>query len=120
MTIQPSIFNIKRLWQAILYSLQGVRAAVKGEVAFRQELFLSLFILPSAIYFGTTNVERSLLIGAWLLVLIVELLNSSIETVVDRIGIEHNSLSGKAKDLGSAAVLLAIGNAIIIWLVVLF
>ncbi|VAW97849.1 Diacylglycerol kinase [hydrothermal vent metagenome] len=93
----------------------GLIAAYKNEAAFRQELWLTIILAPVAIYLGHTGVERALLLGSLFLVLIVELLNSAIEAVVDRIGSEHHELSGRAKDIGSAAVMLALLNLTIIW-----
>ena len=107
--------GIRRIYNAALYSLAGIRATFRTEAAFRQELLLCLFLVPLAFWVGTTAVERALLIASCLLVLITELLNSAIEAVVDRIGAEHNELSGKAKDIGSAAVFISLWTAGIVW-----
>lgn len=99
--------------------MAGLRACWRHEAAFRQELLGLLLLLPLALYLGQTGVERALLIGSLLLVPLVELLNSALEAVVDRFGDERHELSGRAKDIGSAAVFLAILMAIVIWLLIL-
>lgn len=113
--MKPGATGIKRIIDATGYSWKGLRAAIKNESAFRQELFLCLILIPAAIWFGQSAVEYSLLIGSLLLVLIVEILNSAIEAVVDRTGSEYHELSGRAKDMGSAAVMLALINVFVIW-----
>jgi diacylglycerol kinase (ATP) len=110
----------RRVVNATRYSLAGLRYAWGHESAFRQELILALLMAPAALWLGATAVERALLIGCLFLVLIVEVLNSSIEAVVDRVGAERHPLSGLAKDLGSAAVFLSLGNVITIWGLVLW
>lgn len=112
--------GIKRIINAAGYSLRGLSAAFKHESAFRQELALCVVLVPAAIYLGQTHIERSILIGSLLLVLIVELLNSAIEAIVDRVGHEHNELSGRAKDIGSAAVFVSLANVVIIWGIIIF
>jgi diacylglycerol kinase (ATP) len=107
--------GIKRLWRAALYSLAGIRAAWEGEAAFRQEAVLSLVLIPSAFWVGDGTIERLLLIGSCLVVLITELLNSAIEAAVDRIGDDPHRLSARAKDLGSAAVFISLWLAGITW-----
>lgn len=97
------------------YSLKGLQAAFRHEAAFRQELALFAILLPLAWWIGEGPVEWILLVGSGLLVLIVELLNSAIESVVDRIGTEHHELSGRAKDISSAAVMLALALAGLTW-----
>ncbi|PID46245.1 MAG: diacylglycerol kinase [Proteobacteria bacterium] len=109
----------KRLVNAFRFSMQGLKAAYRGEEAFRQELAVLLIATPLAIWLGETGVEVVLLIGSIVLVLVVELLNSAIEAVVDRFGGEWHELSGRAKDMGSAAVLLISVNAVLTWLVIL-
>ena len=104
-----------RIWDAAGFSLKGIKAAWRNEAAFRQELLLVLILLPCAWWVGTTLAQQALLIFSLLLILIVELLNSAIETVVDRIGTDHHELSGRAKDLGSAAVLLSLIAAGVVW-----
>ncbi len=100
------------------YSLKGLRAAFQEENAFRVELVLFVILAPLGIWLGTDGVERALLVGSLILVLVVELINSGIEAVVDRISSEHHPLSGRAKDVGAAAVLVAIVNTIVVWLLV--
>ncbi len=100
--------------------MAGLRIALKTEVAFRQELILGLILTPFAIWLGETGVERALMIGVLLLVLIVELLNSAIETTVDRVGTEFHDLSGMAKDVSSAAVFISLITVPIVWALVLF
>ena len=109
-----------RLPHAFGYSMKGLRACFEAEEAFRQEILLLLVLAPLGYWLGQTGVERALLIGSLLLVLIVELLNSAVESVVDRIGPEQHKLSGRAKDQGSAAVLLAVLLVILTWALVLF
>ena len=111
--------GIRRIINAGGYSMAGLRACWRHEAAFRQELLGLLLLLPLALYLGQTGVERALLIGSLLLVPLVELLNSALEAVVDRFGDERHELSGRAKDIGSAAVFLAILMAIVIWLLIL-
>lgn len=112
--------GIKRLICAAGYSWAGLRAAFAHEEAFRQEMVLTLLLLPLAIWLGDTGLERAVLIASWVLVLLMELGNSAIEAVVDRISDEHHPLAGRAKDIGSAIVLLALLNAAAVWALVLF
>lgn len=112
--------GIIRLKRAIRCSYVGLIAAFRNEAAFRQELLACLVFIPIACWLGATNVERALLIGSLLILLIVEILNSAVEAVVNRIGLELHELSGLAKDLGSAAVFLAIVHVVVVWLLVLF
>jgi diacylglycerol kinase (ATP) len=100
--------GLTRLRLATLNSLRGLRNCYRSEAAFRQEVWLAAVLVPLAFWLGDDSVERVLLIGSMLLVLIVELLNTGIEVVVDRIGTEHNHLSGFAKDLGSTAVFFSL------------
>ena len=109
---------MRRLFNAARYSVEGLRSAL-SEAAFRQELALSAVLIPLGLYLGKTGVERALLVGSVLLVLIVELLNSAIEAVVDRVSVEEHALSKRAKDIGSASVMLSILNAAVLWLIVL-
>jgi len=104
-----------RIWRAGLYSLAGIRAAWNNEAAFRQEVLLCLVLLPGAFWYGRTPVEWILLTGSCLLMLLVELLNSAVEAVVDRIGEERHDLSGRAKDLGSAAVFISLCGVVLTW-----
>lgn len=109
-----------RLYKATGYSLAGLRSTFKYEQAFRLEIYLSFILLPLAIWLAKTPVELALLIGSWVLVMIVELLNSAIEAVVDRVGMELHELSGRAKDIGSAAVMLSVFLSLFIWLTIIF
>ncbi len=106
----------RRLLVATTYSWQGLQACFKHEEAFRVEVFFAILLLPLAFMMASTMVELVLLIGSVLLVLIVELLNSAIEAVVDRIGVETHELAGRAKDQGSAAVMLAMGVFFMTWI----
>lgn len=112
--------GIARLKRAMRCSIQGLSAAYRNEEAFRQEVLACLVLLPLACWLGDTNVERALLAGSLVILLIVEILNTAVEVVVNRISAERHELSRLAKDLGSAAVALAIAHAAIIWLLVLF
>lgn len=111
--------GIKRVIKATGYSYQGIKAAFKYEAAFREEAILALIFIPLACYLEVSQIERILMIGSVLLVLIVELLNSAIEAVVDRVGSEYHELSGRAKDMGSAAVLITLCFAGYVWLSIL-
>ena len=111
--------GIFRFVEAAKYSWQGMVAAYKNEEAFRQETILALLLTPVAFIISDTGVELALLIGSLILVIIVELLNSGIEAVVDRIGLEKHELSGRAKDIGSAAVFFSLVNVAIIWLCII-
>jgi diacylglycerol kinase (ATP) len=112
--------GVKRIILAAGYSAKGLRAAFCHEAAFRQELLLLTVLIPLACWLDIAPLQRLLLIAVLLLVLIVELLNSAVEAVVDRIGSEHHELSGRAKDLGSAAVLLSLLLATATWAVLLW
>lgn len=114
--MKPGHTGITHLIHSTRYSIKGLKAAFQHEAAFRQELFLCLLLIPAAFWLGQTTVERLLLIGSCLLVLIVELVNSAIEAVVDRIGPELHELSGRAKDIGSAAVFIALAFTGVVWL----
>ncbi len=116
---KPGNTGIRRLFRATGYSWAGLRAACQNEAAFRQELALCVVLTPLGLWLGEDGMERALLVGSLLLVLVVELLNSAIEAVVDRIGAEHHELSGRAKDMGSAAVLVALLNVVVIWALIL-
>ncbi len=106
--------------KAFGWSMAGLRSTFRHEEAFRQELLLCLILAPLGVWLGDTGVERALLLGSLLLVLVVELLNTGVEATVDRIGSDHHPLSGRAKDIGSAAVFVALGNVIMVWGLVLF
>ena len=107
--------GVMRAWRALKYSLSGFKFAVFEESAFRQELALAVILLPAAIFLPVTAGERGLLIGSFLVVLIIELINSSIEAAIDRISLERHELSKRAKDFGSAAVLIALGLCLLTW-----
>ena len=111
--------DLSRIVRAAKYSYKGLRNAVVREAAFRQELILATVLAPVAIWLGDSGTERALMIGVLLIVLIVELLNSAIETTVDRIGAEFHELSGIAKDLGSAAVFISLITVPIVWTLVM-
>jgi diacylglycerol kinase (ATP) len=112
---RPKLAGMRRLVLAFVNSWQGFKGAFRSEAAFRQEVALALVLLPLGVWLGKTPIEKALLVSSVLLVLIVELLNTGIETVVDRIGLERHELSGLAKDVGSTAVLLSFGVLAVIW-----
>jgi len=111
--------GLRRMLNAAGYSWAGLSAAFRHEDAFRQEVCLALLLIPLAFYLGETGVSRALMIGAVLLVLVVELLNSALEAAVDRISLDHHQLIKRAKDIGSAAVMIALANVVIVWALVL-
>jgi diacylglycerol kinase (ATP) len=111
--------GLMRIVRALGYSLKGFVAAFRHEAAFRQELFLVAVTLPLGLYLGKNGIERALLVGSLLLVLIVELLNSAVEAIVDKTSPEFNELAGRAKDLGSAAVMSSLISAGVVWGLVL-
>lgn len=110
----------RRLLNATSYSWAGLKAAWRNEEAFRQEGLLCVVLTPLALWLGNNAVEQALLIGSLLLIVIVELLNTGIEVAVDRIGQERHELSGRAKDIASAAVFVAVLNAAVVWVLILF
>ncbi|RIY32806.1 diacylglycerol kinase [Psittacicella melopsittaci] len=107
--------GFKHFIKAFGYSLQGFKSAFKSEAAFRQEFILALVLIPLGLWLGETGGEKALLVASVLLLLLIELLNSAIEAVVDRIGTEYHELAGKAKDLGSAAVFIAVLILLSVW-----
>ena len=111
--------GFKRLLNAFGYSLAGIKEAHRNEDAFRQEVLLAAFLLPLAFWLEPAAIGRALMIGSVLLLLIVELLNSAIEATVDRISLDDHRLAKRAKDIGSAAVLITIVNLVMVWLLVL-
>lgn len=115
---KPGRTGLNRLIYAFGYSWLGFKSCYKNEAAFRQELFLGALMLPAAIYFAETSIELAVLLGSLFLVLITELLNSGLEAIVDRVGSEHHELSGRAKDIGSAAVTVSLINVIVIWAII--
>ncbi|KTD68410.1 MULTISPECIES: diacylglycerol kinase [Legionella] len=114
--IVKAILKIK---EASLYSFAGLKAAFQDEFAFRLELLVSIVALPAAFFIGKTSVERALLISTLLIVMVAELLNSAVETTLNRIDRAWNPLTKKAKDLGSAAVFITIVNALVVWILVI-
>lgn len=112
--------GLRRLINALGYSRDGLKTAYKNEDAFRQEVLLAVILIPLAFVVEPTAIPRALLVGSVLLVLIVELLNSAVEATVDRISLDHHQLAKRAKDIGSAAVLLSLINLGVIWGLILF
>lgn len=112
---KPGNTGIGRVLRATKFSAQGLLAAWKNEAAFRQELILVVVLLPAAFWLGQTALERAALVACLLLVLIVELINSAIEAAIDRHGDEQHELSGRAKDMGSAAVFVSLLTVATIW-----
>ena len=111
--------GLTRLINALGYSRDGLGAAWKNEAAFREEVLLAAVTLPLAFYLGKTGIDRALMVGSILLILIVEILNSAVEAVVDKASPEKSELAKRAKDMGSAAVLLSLLNAAAVWICVL-
>ena len=107
--------GLRRLMNAFGYSLEGFKAAFKHEDAFRQEVFLAIVLIPLALYLEPEPLHRVLMIGSILLVMIVELMNSAVEAVVDRVSLERHELAKRAKDIGSAAVFVALTNLAVVW-----
>jgi diacylglycerol kinase (ATP) len=112
--------GLRRLWNAFFYTLDGLRAAYRHEDAFRQETWLAAVLIPLAIFLPASGMGKALMITSVLLVLIVELINSAIEAAIDRISLERHNLSKRAKDIGSAAVMVALINVVATWALVLF
>ncbi len=112
---KPDNTGIRRILRATKFSAQGLAQAWQHEAAFRQELVLVLLLIPVAAWLGQTALERAVLIGCCLIVLIVELINSAIEAAIDRHGEEHHELSGRAKDMGSAAVFVSLVLVAVVW-----
>jgi len=111
--------GLTRIWRAFFYSMAGLSAALKHEHAFRQEVLLALVLIPLTFFLPASAIGKALMIGAVLLVLIVELLNSAVEAVVDRVSTENHPLAKRAKDIGSAAVFIALVNVAVVWGLVL-
>jgi len=112
--------SLIHLWKALGYSLQGLRDTIKHEISFRMELVVAIILIPIAIFLSTSVVSKVFLVSSVLLVLIVELINSGIESAVNRISKEQHQLSKRAKDAGSAAVFMTFLNLIIVWCLILF
>jgi diacylglycerol kinase (ATP) len=111
--------GLKRLINATRHSFEGLAAAARHEDAFRQELMFAAVLVPLGLWLGDDGVERALMAGSVLLVLVVELLNSAVEATVDRVSLEDHHLAKRAKDLGSAAVMMSLATAGAVWLLVL-
>jgi diacylglycerol kinase (ATP) len=107
--------GLRRMWNALHYSIAGLRAAYACENAFRQESWLAVVLVAIALFLPVGGIGRALMIGSVLLVLVIELINSAIEAAIDRIGLERHELSKRAKDAGSAAVLIALVNVAVVW-----
>ncbi|HWH49220.1 MAG TPA: diacylglycerol kinase [Burkholderiales bacterium] len=112
--------GVRRIWNALFYSLEGLKAAYRHEDAFRQEVWLAVVLIPLALYLPASGTGKALMVASVLIVLIVELLNSAVEATVDRVSLEHHRLAKRAKDIGSAAVLFSLLNVAVVWLLVLF
>ena len=112
--------GLRRVWNAMFYSIEGLRAAYRHEDAFRQEVLLAVLLIPLALFLPASGLGKALMIASVLLVLIVELLNSAVEATVDRVSLEHHRLAKRAKDIGSAAVMMSLANVVVVWLLVLF
>ena len=117
---KPGNTGIRRVIRATRYSAQGLAHAWRYEAAFRQEVVLSLLLFPAALWLGQTPLERLLLVASCVFVLVVELLNSAVEAAIDRVGEEQHELSGRAKDMGSAAVMVSLMLSGAVWLMFLW
>jgi diacylglycerol kinase (ATP) len=115
---KPGNTGLRRVVNALFYSVAGLRSAWRSEPAFRQECIAVIVLVPIAVWLGRNSVERALLLSSCVLVLIVELVNTAIESVVDRVSTDHHELSGRAKDAGSAAVFMSIALATLVWALV--
>jgi len=111
--------GLRRIVNATRYSFAGLAAAARHEAAFRLEILLAVVLIPCACFLGANGTQRALLIGSVLLVLIVEIVNAALEAAVDRVSLDHHELAGRAKDLGSAAVMLSLVNVAVVWGLVL-
>jgi diacylglycerol kinase (ATP) len=111
--------GLRRVWNAFHYSLAGLAAAYRHEDAFRQESLLAAVLVPLALFLPVAGIGKALMVASVLLVIIVELINSAVEATVDRISLENHLLAKRAKDIGSAAVLIALLNVLVVWLLVL-
>ncbi|MBS0369300.1 MAG: diacylglycerol kinase [Proteobacteria bacterium] len=112
--------GLTRVWNAFHYSMAGLGAAYRNEDAFRQEVWLAVVLMPLALFLPASGIGKALMIASVLLVIIVELINSGLEATVDRISLEHHHLAKRAKDIGSAAVFVALVNVVAVWGLVLF
>lgn len=118
--MKPGRTGLSRIAFAFVYSMKGLRAALQHEAAFRQEALLAIVLIVVAFWLTTNPIYLMAMIGSLMLVLIVEILNSAIEATVDRFGGEMHELSGRAKDMGSAAVFLSLLNVLVMWALVLY
>jgi diacylglycerol kinase (ATP) len=116
---EPKNNGLARVARACVYSYQGFRHTWREEAAFRQETALACLLVPSGLYLGDSGMERALLVAPMLLILVIELLNSAVEAVVDRIGTDPHHLAGRAKDMGSAAVMLSFALLGTVWFLIL-
>jgi len=112
--------GLARIWAALFHSLDGFSAALRHEDAFRQEVVLALVLIPLALAMHVSGLAKALMVGSVLLVLIVELLNSAIESLTDRVSLENHELAKRAKDMGSAAVMVSLINVPVVWALALF
>jgi diacylglycerol kinase (ATP) len=112
--------GLQRILNAFHYSMAGLAAAWRHEQAFRQESWLALILVPTAFFMPASGLGKALMVGSVLLVLMVELLNSAIEAVVDRVSLDQHDLARRAKDIGSAAVFVSLVNVPAVWALVLF
>lgn len=112
--------GLQRIWNTLRWSLAGLAATYQSEVAFRQEVWLAAVLIPLALFLPASHIGKALMISSILLVLMIELLNSGIEAIVDRVSLERHDLSKRAKDCGSAAVLVSLVNVGVVWLLALW
>ncbi len=112
--------GLTRVWNALHYSMAGLAAAYRNEDAFRQEVWLAALLVPLALWLPASGTGKALMIASLLLVIVVELMNSAVEAAVDRVSLERHHLAKRAKDIGSAAVFVALVNAVVVWGLVLF
>ena len=112
--------GLRRIWSAMFYSIEGLKAAYRHEEAFRQEVLIAVLLIPLALFLPASGLGKALMIASVLLVLMVELLNSAVEATVDRVSLEHHRLAKRAKDIGSAAVIMSLANVVVVWLLMLF
>jgi diacylglycerol kinase (ATP) len=117
---RPKNKGMRRLIKAFGYSVAGLNAAWQNEEAFRIEVLIMLFVIPVGWWLGANSIQRALLIGVYFIILITELVNSAIEAVVDCVGKDPHVLAGRAKDLGSAAVLVSITTCIVVWGIIVY
>ena len=112
--------GLRRIVNAFGYSMSGLAAAYRNEAAFRQEVLLAAVLVPLALFLPASGAGRALMVGSVMLLLVVELLNSAVEATVDRVSLDDHSLAKRAKDIGSAAVMVALVNVPVTWVLVLF